>query len=399
MITHMKKAFPLLLLSALATGCKDIEQMLKTQNQKTTPVSKNYEYPHFPAEAAFTDTVDGKNVKLFTLTNANGIKVALSNYGARVIGFWMPDAKGLMTDIVLGMPDIKSYRQPGAKFFGSIAGRYCNRIAKGIFNLDGVNYQLDLNNGPNSLHGGTTGFHSRVWEGTQQGEQQVVFSYLSADGEEGYPGNMIIKVTYRLTDANELFMEYAATSDKRTVINVTNHNFWNLNGEGSGTINDHELTIAASRFTPVDSTLIPTGIVSVVATPFDFMQPMTIGKRVGDTSSEQIRFGGGYDHNFVLDTVSKGTPVFAARVKGNKSGIVMDVYTTEPGLQFYGGNFMKGEQKLKSGAKDDYRTAFCVETQHFPNSPNQPDFPSTVLEPNTKFVSVTMHRFTVESEK
>jgi aldose 1-epimerase len=399
MITHIKKAFPLLLLAALATGCKDIEQMLKTQNQKPSIVSKNYEYPHFPSEDAFTDTVDGQQVKLFTLSNANGIKVALSNYGARVVGFWLPDANDQMTDIVLGLPDLKSYRLPAAKFFGSIAGRYCNRIAKGAFSLDGVNYQLDLNNGPNSLHGGTTGFHSRVWEGTQQGEQAVVFSYLSADGEEGYPGNMIIKVTYRLTDANELFMEYAATSDKRTVVNVTNHNFWNLNGEGSGTINDHELTIAASRFTPVDSTLIPTGISSVVATPFDFMQPIAIGKRVGDTSSEQIRFGGGYDHNFVLDSLSKGAPVFAARVKGNKSGIVMDIFTTEPGIQFYGGNFMKGEQKLKSGAKDDYRTAFCVETQHFPNSPNQPNFPSTVLEPNTKFVSVTVHRFSIESDK
>ncbi len=399
MITHIKKAFSILLLSGLATGCKDIEQMLKTQKQKPIAVTTNYEYPHFPAETAFTDTVDGKNVKLFSLTNANGIKVALTNYGARVIGFWMPDANGQMTDIVLGLPDLKSYRLPAAKFFGSIAGRYCNRIAKGTFNLDGVNYQLDLNNGPNSLHGGANGFHSRVWEGTQQGEQQVVFSYLSADGEEGYPGNMIIKVTYRLTDANELYMEYAATSDKRTVVNVTNHNFWNLNGEGSGTINDHELTIAASRFTPVDSTLIPIGITSVVGTPFDFMQAVTIGKRVGDTSSEQIRIGGGYDHNFVLDSTSKGAPVFAARVKGNKSGIVMDIFTTEPGIQFYGGNFMKSEQTLKSGAKDDYRTAFCLETQHFPNSPNQPDFPSTVLEPNTKFVSVTMHRFSLEGSK
>jgi aldose 1-epimerase len=396
MIKLMKKAFTLLLLSALATGCKDIEQMLKTQKQKPTAVITNYEYPNFPTEAAFTDTVDGKNVKLFTLTNANGLKVALTNFGARVVGFWMPDANGKMTDIVLGLPDLKNYRLPAAKFFGSIAGRYCNRIAKGTFDLDGVKYQLDLNNGPNSLHGGTNGFHSRVWEGTQQGEQQVVFSYLSVDGEEGYPGNMIIKVTYKLTDANELYMEYAATSDKRTVVNVTNHNFWNLNGEGNGTINDHELTIAASRFTPVDSTLIPTGITSVVGTPFDFMQAVTIGKRVADTSSEQMRFGGGYDHNFVLDSTSKGSPVFAARVKGNKSGIVMDIYTTEPGIQFYGGNFMKGEQTLKSGAKDDYRTAFCLETQHFPNSPNQLDFPSTVLEPNMKFVSVTMHRFSLE---
>jgi len=399
MIIYIKKAWPLLLLSVFAGGCKDIEQMLKTQKQKPANVSKNYDYPYFPAEAAFADTADGKSVKLFTLTNANGIRVALTNYGARVIGLWMPDANDKMTDIVLGLPDLKSYRQPAAKFFGSIAGRYCNRIAKGTFTLDGVNYQLDLNNGPNSLHGGTNGFHSRVWEGTQQGDQEVVFSYLSPNGEEGYPGNMIVKVTYRLTDANELYMEYAATSDKRTVINLTNHNFWNLNGEGGGTINNHELTIAASRFTPVDSTLIPTGIISVVGTPFDFMQPVTIGKRVGDTSSEQIRLGGGYDHNFVLDTTSKGSPVFAARVRGDKSGIVMDIYTTEPGIQFYGGNFMKSEQTLKSGAKDDYRTAFCLETQHFPNSPNQPNFPSTVLEPNRKYVSVTMHKFSVEGAK
>jgi aldose 1-epimerase len=399
MITHTKRLLPLLIAASSLAGCKDIEQMLQSQKNKPTVVSKTYEYPHFPSEASFTETVDGKQVKLFTLKNSNGIKIALTNYGARVVGCWVPDARDKATDVVLGMPDIKSYRLPAAKFFGSIAGRYCNRIAKGRFTLGDTTYKLDLNNGPNSLHGGTNGFHSRVWEGSQQGEQEVVFSYLSPDGEEGYPGNMIIKVTYRLSEDNELFMEYAATSDKRTVINVTNHNFWNLNGEGSGTINDHELTIAASRYTTVDSTLIPNGLSSVVATPFDFMQPMTIGKRVGDTSSEQIRLGGGYDHNFVLDSISNGRPVLAAVVKGNKSGIVMGIYTSQPGIQFYGGNFMKGEQTLKSGAKDDYRTAFCLETQHFPDSPNQPTFPSTVLEPNQKFVSVTMHRFSVESAK
>lgn len=368
----------------------------KDMTDKTAPTEAPLK--GWPDPARFTDSVDGKAMKLFHLRNSSGYRAVLCNYGARLVGFWMPDSKGQMTDIVLGFDNSKSYLEPTAKFFGSVVGRYGNRIAKGTFTMDGKKYTLNINNGQNSLHGGPTGFHSRVWEGTQIDSQHVRFTYRSPDGEEGYPGNLDIAVTYSLNNTDELFMEYEVTTDKKTVINVTNHSFWNLNGEGSGTVLDHELMLASSSFTEIDSTLIPRGVIPAGGTPFDFSKPMKMGAKVG-AEHIQLLHGKGYDHNFVLDSAFTGKPVLAARVKGDKSGIVMEVYTTEPAIQFYGGNFMKGLQTLKSGAKDEYRTAFCLETQHYPDSPNHPEFPTTVLEPGQKYVSTTYHRFLVEGTK
>lgn len=348
----------------------------------------------WPGKAAFTDTLEGKPVQLFYLQNKQHIKALLTNYGARMIGMKVPSSGGQMVDVVLGFSTLDDYVKAGERYYGAVVGRYGNRIAKGRFTLDGNSFQLDINNAPNSLHGGRTGFHSRVWDGVQADSQTVIFSYVSQDGEEGYPGKLTTKVTYRLTDNNELFMEYEMETDKRTVINITNHNFWNLNGEGSGSINDHALTIYASRFTPVDSTLIPVGISAVKNTPLDFTKPVKIGERLSQ-KNQQLAYGGGYDHNFVLDKKSTTVPEPAAVIKGDKTGIVMEILTTEPGIQLYGGNFMQGKHTLKNGTRDEYRTAFCLETQHFPDSPNRPEFPSTILEPGKKYTSQTIHRFSM----
>jgi aldose 1-epimerase len=281
-------------------------------------------------------------------------------------------------------------------YFGATIGRFCNRIAKGKFSLDGQQYTLFANNGPNTLHGGRKGFGDVVWDATQPNDSSLRLHYISKDGEEGFPGNLDVTVTYTVGANNEFKCDYKATTDKKTVINLTNHAFFNLNGEGSGTINNHVLQVAATQYTPVDSTLIPLGKHEAVAgTPFDFRTPTAIGARVGDTvNSKQLKWGKGYDHNFVL---SDGSTAFkhAATIRGDKSGIVMEVYTMEPGLQFYGGNFMQSANTFKGGSKDDFRTAFCLETQHFPDSPNQPTFPSTVLEPGKTYQTSSVYRFKV----
>jgi len=384
----------LILLSGLMglTGCKDLGKMFSQSGEEQ---EKRSALKGYPSDEDFTDSLDGKPIRIYELRNSIGTRVLLSNYGARVIGVWLLDAKGAMTDVCLGMGSSADYLNPGAKFFGSVIGRFANRIAKGGFTLDGVYYTLDQNNGPNSLHGGRTGFHSRVWESAQVGSDKIIFSLVSPDGEEGYPGNLLVSVTYQMMVDNSLHIEYAATCDARTVLNLTNHAFWNLNGEGSGDILGHEMMIASTRFTPIDSNLIPTGIEPVAGTPLDFSTPAPIGQRIGQ-DHPQLLHGKGYDHNFILNGRSDSLPRLAARVRGNKSGIVMEVLTDQPGIQFYSGNFMKGAQTLKSGAKDDFRTAFCLETQHFPDSPNRPEFPSTVLEAGERFHSTTLYRFRIE---
>lgn len=346
-----------------------------------------------PAKANFTQTVDSKQVSLFYLSNKNNYRAAITNFGARMVGLLVPDRNGRLTDVVIGFVSLKGYLD-GDRYAGAIVGRFGNRIAKGRFSLDGKTYRLDINNGVNSLHGGRTGFHSRVWDAVQPDSQTVVLTYVSKNGEEGYPGKLTAKVTYTLTDDNTLRIDYAVSTDKKTIINLTNHNYWNLNGEGSGTINNHQLLVKAAKYTPVDSTLIPTGIEAVSGTPFDFTSTHAIGERVND-NHPQLKYGGGYDHNFVLDKGVTAAPELIATVKGDVSGIIMDILTTEPGLQFYGGNFMQSNNRLKSGAKDDYRTGFCLETQHFPDSPNQPSFPSTILMPGKTYTSSTIHRFTI----
>lgn len=345
-----------------------------------------------PDRKAFQDTIDGKPTDLYILKNGNGMTAAITNYGGRIVSLLVPDKNGKMTDVVVGFDSVEDYVNSTEPYFGATIGRVGNRIARGKFTLDGKQYTLFANNGPNTLHGGKKGYQAVVWDATQPNDTTLVLHYLSKDNEEGFPGNLDVKVTYSLTGDNALKCDYVATTDKKTVVNLTNHAFFNLNGEGSGTINNHILQINADSYTPVDSTLIPTGEIKPVAgTPFDFTQPTPIGERL-NADNEQLKFGKGYDHNYVLNGSGMKK---AATVTGDKSGIQMTVFTEEPGLQFYGGNFMQAKNTFKSGAKDAYRTAFCLETQHYPDSPNQPGFPSEVLSPGETYHTTSLYQFSV----
>jgi aldose 1-epimerase len=299
-----------------------------------------------------------------------------------------------LTDVVVGFGSVEAYEKSTEPYFGATIGRYGNRIAKGKFNLDGKTYTLFTNNGANTLHGGKKGFQYVVWDAKQLNEHTLELSYLSKDMEEGFPGNLDVKVTYTLTDDNELKIDYLATTDKKTIVNLTNHAFFNLNGEGSGTILDHILQVEADNYTPVDTGLIPTGKnMSVEGTPFDFRTPTAIGARINE-ENEQLKNGKGYDHNFVLN--AHGPLALVASVQGDKSGILMEIYTDEPGLQFYSGNFMESKNTFKNGSNDDFRTALALETQHFPDSPNQPAFPSTELKPGETYKTSTIYKFSVK---
>ncbi|MBC7744255.1 MAG: galactose mutarotase [Flavobacterium sp.] len=343
--------------------------------------------------AKFDTLINHKEVKLYTLKNKNNLEVLITNYGGRIVSLMVPDSSGKMVDVVVGFNDVKQYITSTEPYFGATIGRYGNRLANGKFTLDGQTYQSSTNNGPNMLHGGKMGFQSKIWDAEQPNNQTLILTYLSKDMEEGFPGNLQVKVTYSFTEDNELKIGYEATTDKTTVINLTNHAFFNLNGEGSGDILGHVLQINADKYTPVDSTLIPTGeIVDVKGTPFDFRTAMPIGNQINE-KNEQLKNGKGYDHNYVLNETQAGKMNKAAKVTGNKSGIVMEVFTEEPGLQFYSGNFMQSKNTFKSGVKDDFRTAFCLETQHFPDSPNQPSFPSTVLKPGNTYKTNSIYKF------
>jgi len=349
-----------------------------------------------PDEKAFNDSIDGKKTTLYILKNHRGMTAAITNYGGRIVSLLVPDKSGRMVDVVVGFKNVKDYVTSTEPYFGATIGRFGNRIANGKFSIDGKAYTLYKNNGPNTLHGDKKGFQYVVWDASQPDDSTLLLSYLSKDMEEGFPGNLKIKVIYSITADNEFKCEYEAVTDKKTVVNLTNHAFFNLNGEGSGTIADHSLQINADRYTPVDSTLIPTGkIEEVVATPFDFRKPQTIGARIND-DNQQLKYGRGYDHNFVLNENKSGGLNHAATVIGNKSGIKMDIFTEEPGLQFYSGNFMQGKNIFKTGSRDDFRTALALETQHFPDAPNQPTFPSTVLAPGKTYHTVSVYRFSVK---
>jgi aldose 1-epimerase len=343
---------------------------------------------------AWGKTQDGAPVDLFTLTNAAGVKARITNYGGIVVSLKVPDKNGKFADVVLGLPTLDDYLK-GHPSFGCIVGRYGNRIAKGKFTLNGKEYTLATNNGPNHLHGGLKGFDKKVWQAKaieSPDSPALELTYLSKDGEEGYPGNLSVKMTYTLTKKNELKIDYLATTDQDTVLNLTNHSYFNLAGEGVGDILDHEMTIAADNFTPTDNTSIPLGEIKPVKdTPFDFTKPMTIGARIND-SHEQIVFGKGYDHNFVLNAKG-GALALAARVRDPKTGRVLETYTTEPGVQLYTGNFLDGSKIGKSGKPYPRRSGFCLETQHFPDSPNQPTFPTTVLKPGQEYRQTTVYRF------
>jgi aldose 1-epimerase len=346
----------------------------------------------YPDSTAFNKTIDGAPVRLFILKNNKGMSAAITNYGGRIVGLYVP-AKNGTVDVVTGFKSVDDFVNSTEPYFGALIGRYGNRIGKGRFSLDGKEYRLFTNNGPNTLHGGKKGYQAVVWNAAQDNDSTLELRYLSKDAEEGFPGNLTVKVTYTITSDNALAIAYEAQTDKKTVVNLTNHAFFNLNGEGTGPITNHELQINADQYTPVDATLIPTGKHAAVAgTPFDFTKATSIGARI-DQNNEQLKNGTGYDHNYVL----RGTGFkHAATISGDKTGIVMDVFTTEPGLQFYSGNFMAGKNTFKGGAKDEFRTAFCLETQHFPDSPNQPSFPSTELNPGQTYKTNSLYRFSVK---
>ncbi|WP_316804158.1 aldose epimerase family protein [Pedobacter nototheniae] len=342
---------------------------------------------------SFKKEIDGKQTALYTLTNAKNAEAVFTNYGGRLVSLSVPSHEGKMVDIVVGFKSVNDYIKSTEPYFGATIGRYGNRIAKGKFTLDGKDYTLFTNNGINTLHGGKKGFQAVVWDAKQINNHTLEFHYLSKDMEEGFPGNLDVKVTYTLTDDNELKMDYEAKTDQNTVLNLTNHAFFNLNGEGSGQILYHSLQIYADEYTPVDSTLIPTGKIEKVAgTPFDFTKLTNIGARIRD-KNRQLTYGKGYDHNFILNKTEGLNMYHAATVKGDKSGIIMDVYTQEPGLQFYSGNFMESKNIFKTGVKDRFRTAFCLETQHFPDSPNQPDFPTTTLKAGATYKTSSIYKF------
>jgi aldose 1-epimerase len=347
----------------------------------------------------FGATPEGVPVELYTLTNASGVMVRAMTYGGIILSLRVPDRDGNFADVALGYDTLDGYLE-SSPYFGAIVGRYGNRIAGGQFTLDGQAYSLAANDGPNALHGGLEGFDKVVWQAESfQNEDGVgiVFTHASPDGDEGYPGTLDVTVTYTLSDANELIFDYHAVTDRATPVNLTQHTYLNLAGDGAGDILAHELMLKASRFTPVDSTLIPTGeIRSVAGTPLDFRTPSVIGARI-DADDEQIRFGGGYDHNFVLDRDESDSPALAARVYEPTSGRVMEVFTTEPGVQFYSGNFLDGSITGKGGRVYRHRTGFCLETQHFPDSPNKPGFPSTILRPGQEYRSRTVYAFSVQN--
>ena len=347
-------------------------------------------------KAPFGQTEAGQPIELYTLKNASGMEAGIINLGGIVVSLKVPGRGGQIADVVLGFDKLADYEKPNP-YFGAIVGRYGNRIAKGRFTLNGVEYKLAVNDGENSLHGGIHGFNHAVWQAREVpgADPAVELTYVSKDLEEGYPGNLTVKVTYTLTAANELRIDYSATTDKDTVANVTNHSYFNLAGQGQGDILGDVLTIYASKFTPVDAGMIPTGeLKSVAGTPFDFRQPTVIGARI-DNDDEQLKRGKGYDHNWVVDG-APGTLRPAARVSDPGSGRVLEVLTTEPGVQFYTGNFLDGTSTGKSGKVYQRRYGFCLETQHFPDSPNHPDFPTTVVKAGAQYKSTTVFRFSVE---
>lgn len=341
----------------------------------------------------FVSEVEGKPTALYVLKNKNGAEACITNYGGRLVSVMVPDKNGKMTDVVLGYDNIGQYVQSDGNY-GALIGRYGNRINQGKFTLDDIEYTLPQNNGAHCLHGGPQGYHARMWDAKQLNDQALELTYLSKDGEAGFPGNLDIKVTYTLTDDNAVGIKYEATTDKKTVVNLTNHSYFNLSGVPGSDVLDQLVMINADNYTSVDSTLIPVGISPVDGTPLDLRTPVAIGKQINDPF-QQLQFGRGYDLNWVLNT-NGDKNVLAAKAYSPTSGIALEVYTNEPGIQFYTGNFMDGKDTGKHGVLYPHRGALCLETQHYPDSPNHPDFPSVVLNPGEKYLSECIYKFTVE---
>ena len=344
----------------------------------------------------FQKTIDGKVTNLYLLKN-DKIKVYITNYGGRIVSLLTPDRNGQMGDVVLGFKSIDDYLSANGPYHGALIGRVGNRVAKGKFTLDSKTYSLPINNNENHLHGGPEGFNNQVWEVKAVDQSSISMNYFSKDGEMGYPGNLDVLVKYSLNNENELLISYKATTDKSTPVNLTNHAFFNLAGEASGTINDHLLRLNADHFTPVDETLIPLGENrSVEGTPFDFRIPKTIGRDLNQQNTNtQMNYGGGYDHNFVLNKENDREMSLAGYVIDPKTGRRMDIFTEEPGIQFYGGNFMDGSDIGKYGKKFLYRESFALETQHFPDSPNQPSFPNIILLPGEIYQTKSIYKFSI----
>lgn len=341
----------------------------------------------------FESVIDEQAVSLFTLHNQEGMTCQITNFGARLVNLWVKNKKGEYNDVVLGYDRIEDYRKTGANYIGATIGRFGNRISNGKFTLNDSTYHLTKNSGENQIHGGVKGFNNVVWDAVQLSESELQLSYLSPDGEEGFPGNMKVTLVYSISDDNELKIFYTATCDKASPINLTHHSFFNLNGAGNGDISDHLLTLNASKYLPIKEGSLPTGkILSVRNTPFDFTQKKSIGLQINE-NIDQLLIAKGYDHCFVLDKTGRN---FAAKLESPQSGIIMDVYTNEPGIQLYSGNFLNGEIHIgKDGKHYDTRTAVCLETQHFPDSPNQANFPSTILKPGETYHSNCIYKFDV----
>ncbi len=386
------------------TACSDRQPSSETSTTAGTAAapadSAKTQSATMPTSVSFGKTKEGTEVQLYTLQNAHGVKATITNYGGTLTSLLVPDKAGQLGDVVLGFDNVSGYTSDlflkENPFFGASIGRYGNRIHHGKFTLDGKTYALPINNAPNSLHGGKQGFDKRLWTaqpGTSADGPTLTLTYVSPDGEEGYPGTLRTQVVYTLTADNVLRLAYTATTDKPTVLNLTNHSYFNLGYGQTKDVLGHELTLNADRFTPVDNTSIPTGVLQTVAgTPMDFRQPHAIGERIGQVPGAAP---GGYDHNWVLADKMRPGPALAATVYEPTSGRTMAVYTDQPGVQFYSGNFLKGNLKGKGGVAYVQHYGFCLETQHFPDSPNRPSFPSTVLRPGETFHSVTEYRFGV----
>jgi aldose 1-epimerase len=391
-LTLFAALLPLLLVAACqkATQKSDSASADSVATNADTTASAMIDYK-LPDPKAFEGTIDGKKTALYIL-KGDSIEVAITNYGARIVSLIVPDKAGKPTDVVLGLGSIADYQKANEPFYGPVVGRVGNRINKGTFALNGKTYKTEINNNGHTLHGGPSGFHTRVWDAKQLDDKTLQLTYLAKDGEGGFPGNLTTSVTYSITDGNALKIDYKATTDAPTPVNPTSHAFFNLNGEGSGTVNDHLLMIDADRYSAVDAGLIPQGEPQPVAgTPFDFRKPTAIGQRVGE-ANEQLKFGAGYDHNWVLNAKS-GTLAKVCEVTGDKSGIRMAVLTTEPGLQFYGGNFFKANDMGKYGRATNFREGLALEAQHFPDSPNHPTYPNTILNPGQTYTQTTVYAF------